>query len=163
MTWFDVAVVIVLGLSVLLGILHGIVKELMALAAWIAAFLVARQFAASAAALLPAGVQPDGARTALAFTALVVATLLASWIVTYVLSRIVKASGMSAADRSLGAAFGLVRGLAVVIVCVLVAGMTPIVKDPGWQQAWLAPPLEEIATAARAWLPESLKTRIRYD
>jgi membrane protein required for colicin V production len=163
MTWFDVAVLVVLGLSVLLGVLRGIVKELMAILAWVVAFVVARQFAAKGAMLLPQGLQPESLRVGLAFVALLIGTLLALWVVAFLLARIVKASGMSGSDRALGAVFGLVRGIIVVTVGVLVGGMTPLVKDAGWRDAWLAPPFEALASAARAWLPESLDRRIRYD
>ena len=46
MTVFDYAVLTVIAASVLLGLWRGVVSELLALAAWIVAFLVARVFAA---------------------------------------------------------------------------------------------------------------------
>ena len=51
MTWIDYAVLGIIGVSVLLSIIHGFIRELLSLAGWVASFLVAQFFAADAAAL----------------------------------------------------------------------------------------------------------------
>jgi membrane protein required for colicin V production len=66
-------------------------------------------------------------------------------------------------DRTLGAVFGLARGALVVVVGVLVAGLTAVPASPGWRNAWLSPPFEQLALSARAWLPDTVKSNIRYD
>jgi len=57
MTGFDYAVLAVLGLSAVIGIWRGLLREVFALAAWIAATLVAMLFAGEAAAMLPANLR----------------------------------------------------------------------------------------------------------
>ena len=51
MTWVDYAVLGIIGVSVLLSVIHGFVRELLSLASWIVSFLVAQYFASQAAAL----------------------------------------------------------------------------------------------------------------
>ena len=54
MNWIDYAVLAIIGVSVLLSVMHGLVRELLSLAGWVAAFLVAQFFATDVAAMLPA-------------------------------------------------------------------------------------------------------------
>ena len=57
MTWFDYALIAVVGLSALVGIWRGLVREVFALAGWIAAIVVAMLFAGDAAQLMPGGLR----------------------------------------------------------------------------------------------------------
>ena len=52
MTWVDYAVIAIVGLSILLSVIHGLVRELMSLASWIVAFVVAQLYAGEVAAML---------------------------------------------------------------------------------------------------------------
>ncbi len=163
MTWFDIAVLAILGVSMLLGLLRGLVKELVSLAAWIAAFFVARQFAASAAVLLPTAVRPDPVRYAVGFVLVLIAVLLVLWIVGFLMTELLKAGGLSGTNRALGALFGLARGAVIVTMAVILGGLTPLPQSVGWRNAWLSPPFEQIARSAKPWLPDVVRANIRYD
>lgn len=163
MTWFDIAALIIIGLSVLLGILRGFFKEVMALASWVIAFVLARQFANAAAEFLPASIPTPGLRYAAGFVIVLLGALLVLWLLTYFVSQLLKATGLSVANRTVGAMFGLVRGALIVLVGVLLAGLTEVPKDAGWRNAWLSQPFQAVAIAVKAWLPDSIKTRIKYD
>lgn len=163
MAWFDVVVLVVLGLSVLLGVMRGIVKEVMAIVSWVIAFVIARQFARAAAAWMPPVLEPEPLRHAAGFVAVMCGALLLLWLVTHFAAQLVKASGLSGADRGLGALFGFARGVVIVSVVVLVAGLSEAPRQPGWRNAWLSAPFESLALSARAFLPEKLKQHVRYD
>jgi membrane protein required for colicin V production len=163
MTWFDIAVLIVLGLSMLVGVMRGFVKEVMAIAAWVIALVLARQFGPTVANWFPAALQPAGLRLAVGFACTTFGALMLLWLVTYFAMQIIRAKGLSLADRTIGAIFGLVRGVLIVLVGVLVAGLTSLPKEHGWRNAWLSSPFEALAVSVKAWLPESIRTRIQYD
>lgn len=162
MTAFDYAVLTVLLASVLLGLWRGVVSELLALAAWIVAFLVARGMAAEVASRLSAYVAEPGMRLAAAYVLVFVAVLLVFTIARILISLMLKAVGLGLLDRLLGGAFGVLRGGVVVLVAVLVAGMTPLPKTDWWRNAVLAPPLETAVIAAKPWLPADAAKRIRF-
>lgn len=163
MTWFDIAVLLVLGVSVLLGVMRGFVKEALSVVSWLCAGLLARQFAPAAAAFLPASVNPEPLRLAAGFILVGVFVLLVFWIVGSLLSELVKVTGLSAANRLLGAALGVIRGTLVVVAAVLVAGLTALPRESQWRNAWLSPLFEQLAMATAAWLPETIRANIRYD
>jgi membrane protein required for colicin V production len=59
--------------------------------------------------------------------------------------------------------FGLGRALVIVVVLVLVAGMTPLPRQPAWRHALSSPPLVTLAKHVKPWLPEALSERIHFE
>jgi membrane protein required for colicin V production len=162
MTAFDYAVLTVIAASVLLGLWRGVVSEILALAAWVAAFFVARAEASEVAGWLAGQITEPGMRLAAAYVSIFVGVLLLFAIARMLISLMLKAVGLGLLDRLLGAAFGVMRGVLVVWVAVLVAGMTPLPKADWWRDAILAPPLETAVIAAKPWLPVDAAKRIRF-
>ena len=162
MTWIDYAVLAIIGVSVLLSVIHGFVRELLSLASWLVAFFVAQYFAAQVAAFLPAVISHESIRMLAGFLLVFVFTLLLSTLLAIAISGLIKRAGLGAADRMLGAVFGLVRGVAVVTVAVLLAGLTALPSTPAWRQAVTSAPLEAIAKTVKVWLPSDLSKHINY-
>jgi membrane protein required for colicin V production len=162
MTAFDYLVLGIVGLSVLVSVLRGAVREVMALGGWVAAFLVANAFAAPVAEALPVAVPGASLRLLLAFLLLFVATLVLSALVTLAVAELVKVAGLSLLDRGMGALFGLARGVLIVLVGVLLAGLTSVPREPFWREATLSAPLEGLASSVKNWLPQKLSQQIRF-
>jgi len=162
MTGFDYTVFAIVLLSALLGWWRGFVYEVLSLLGWIAAWMVARLFAASIAPYMPAALGAGSARTAAAFIALFVVTLIVGGIVAWMLSKLVKWVGLGWLDGLLGLSFGMLRGVLVVLVLVVLAGMTSLPQEPFWRNAWSSKPLESMALVIHSWLPDSVAQRVHY-
>ena len=163
MTVFDYSVLAIVGFSVLLSVIRGLVREVLALAGWVVAFVVASLFAEDAAALISRDVPGDALPLLVGFAGVFLAVLVAMSLLAIVASKLVKSAGLGMEDRVLGGVFGLVRGLLVVLVLVLAAGFTALPRHPEWRKAVLSGPLESAAGAVKAWLPPGLSKRITYD
>jgi len=161
-TVFDYAVLGIIAASSLLGLWRGVVSEVLALLAWVAAFMAARAWGDPAGAYFARLVADPMLRYAAGFFAVLVGVLVLFAIGRMILSMLLRAAGLGLADRLLGAGFGVVRGVVIVLVAVLLAGMTALPKLPWWRDAWLAPPLETAVIAARPWLPIEVGKRVRY-
>lgn len=163
MTAFDYAVLLIVGFSVLLSVMRGMVREVLALLSWVAAFWVAKAYAVHFAPMLPKGIPDQELRLLAAFLVLFLVTLLLASLLTIALSELIKTVGLTFLDRGLGALFGLVRGGVIVMVLVLLAGLTSLPRQPLWQNAMFSAPLEAAAIAIKPWLPADFAKRIRYD
>lgn len=161
MTIFDYLVLLVLGLSVAIGVLRGFVSEAGALVAWIVAYLVASAYAVPFAAMLDA-VPGATARLVVAFVVLLIGTRLLMGLVNMAVSALVKATGLSPLDRGLGAVFGLLRGVVIILAVVTVCAMTSVPRQPFWKNAMLRPYVEGTARAVKPLLPEALARHVRY-
>lgn len=162
MTAFDFAVLALIGASVLLGLWRGVVSELLALAAWIVAFIAARQYGQEAGVLLAKWIADAALRTLGGMAIVFVGVLLVFALARMVIALLLRAVGLGLLDRFLGGVFGIARGVLVAVAAVLVGGMTALPKEPWWREATLAPPLETAVIAAKPWLPGEVAKRIRY-
>jgi membrane protein required for colicin V production len=162
MTVFDYAVFAIVGLSVVLGIVRGAVREVLALGAWIAAFLVAKSYSVEASAWLAKLIGNASLQLIVAFIALFVVTLIVVSLASLLLSAAIKKIGLGPLDRLLGLLVGAVRGLLIVLVLVLLGGMTGLPRQSDWQHALTSPWLEGLAGNIKPWLPEGLAKRINF-
>jgi membrane protein required for colicin V production len=163
MTVFDYAVLLILGVSVVVSLLRGFTREVLALAAWVIAFVTASLTAGIVAELLKAMIANEALRVLTAFLAVFIATLLMMSLIGLAVSRLVKSAGLGLEDRILGSVFGLARGMLIVRVLVILGGLTALPRQPAWANAMLSPPLEALAGALKQWLPQAVSRYISYD
>lgn len=163
MTAFDYAVLLIIGFSVLVSVMRGAVREILALASWIAAFWAASIYTPWLAGELPEAVPGEALPLLAAFVILFLGMLLLMSLLTIALSELVKKIGLSTLDRGMGAVFGLARGGVIVIVLVLLAGLTGLPRQSFWRDAMFSAPLEAATLKVTAWLPEGLARRISYN
>ena len=163
MTGFDYAVLAIVGVSVLLSIMRGFVREVLALISWVVAFIVARLYALELVPLLPEAIPNEELKMLAAFLIVFLTTLLLCSLLAIALSHIFKKVGLGWIDRGLGAVFGILRGVLVVCVLVLLAGFTGLPRDPMWRNAMFAAPLEAAVLAQLSWLPADIAKHVKYD
>ncbi len=163
MTTFDYTILTVVGISMLLGVMRGLVREALNLLAWVAAFWVANAYTADIARMLPQAIPSESLRFLAAFVMLFLGALLLMSLVTITLAELVKSLGLGSYDKGLGAVFGLARGMLIVLTLVLLAGMTGLPHQGFWRNAMFSAPLEALAVSVEPWLPEELSKRISYE
>lgn len=161
-TGFDYVVAAIILVSVLLALWRGLVREVLALVGWVAAVVAAVLYSSGIAALLPAAWGGPGARYLIAFALTFVVTLLAFGVLAWLLSRLLRAIGLGLLDRMLGAVFGFARGVTIVLVLVLFAGLTTLPQREWWKSAAFSPPLETAVMAMRPWLPMEFAKQLHY-
>jgi membrane protein required for colicin V production len=163
MTLLDYAVLAVVGLSVVLSVWRGAVREVLALAAWILAFFAAQAYAGTVAAYLPASLDNEALRLLTGFLCVFLLVLVLMSLVAIAISTLLRSAGLGPVDRALGAIFGLARGILVVLILVLLSGLTALPRTPAWRDAMLSAPLEAAAVSVKAFLPYELARRISFD
>lgn len=162
MTIFDYVVLIIFGISILLSIIRGIVREVLSIAGWVIAFIAASAYAADFEPFVPSEIG-GSLRIVAAFIIVCIATLLIAVLVTMLLNSLIKNVGLGFIDRILGAFFGFARALIIVLVIVLISGLTALPQQPIWQDAMFSEPLELMAEHVKQWLPDDLSRYISYE
>lgn len=142
----DWAIVSILGLSILLSLWRGFVREAISLASWVVAFVVANMFVGELASVLSPWVANVTGRYVASYALLLAGTLIVGGVTGKLAVQVVKASGLTLADRLLGTAFGLVRGIIVVLVLVYLLRQLAPPKNLLWlDQAQLMPHMDMLA------------------
>lgn len=153
MIWVDWVILSIIGLSAVISLLRGFVREALSLAGWIAAFLIAKAFYEPLSEMLVEQIPTNSIRLGVAWVGLFVITLFIAGIINYLVGKLVDKAGLSGTDRLLGMIFGAIRG--VLIVALIVLGLTqftPVNKDEWWSQSSLLPHVERVAE----WFYEQL-------
>jgi membrane protein required for colicin V production len=156
MNWFDIAILVTLALSILIGLWRGFIGEVMALACWLLAFWAAWMFGPTLADQFSGSISTPSVRVLLGYALCFVTVLIVGAIVSYLLRKLVSGSGLSGTDRLLGMVFGLVRGFALVVLVVVLMKFTPVVRDDWWQNSRMLPTFDRSARWVTAMLPESV-------
>lgn len=163
MNWPDYAILATIAISVLVGALRGFIKEVLALAIWALAFVLAYRFAGDVGSLMEAQVSLPSARLAMGFAGIFLVVLVLGGLLVYLVGRLVESTGLSGTDRLLGGVFGAARGLAIVVTFLLVAGLTPIPADPWWKESSMIQRLMPMVYWVAEFLPESASQHLDFE
>jgi|TARA_Y100001970_G_scaffold274280_1_gene373766 membrane protein required for colicin V production len=139
LTWVDWAIVAIIAVSALISLTRGFVKEALSLLTWVIAGLVAWLFGGALAELLVPYIETPSLRVIAACSILFVMTLLLGGLVNYLISQLVKATGLSGTDRFLGMVFGAARGALLVVVAVGLLSLAPVEADAWWRESVVIP------------------------
>lgn len=140
MAGLDIFLALVILLSAAIGLVRGLVKEVLSLLSWVLAFVVALYFATQVAPLLPDSWGSQSIRNGIAFVGLFVVTLIAAGITQWLISLLITSTGLSGTDRLLGFLFGSARG--IVIAVLLLMALREVAQDaPWWEASRLQGPL----------------------
>ncbi|MDX1455947.1 MAG: CvpA family protein [Marinobacter sp.] len=131
--WIDWVIITLIAVSTLISLKRGFVKEALSLITWVGAFIIARTFHPQMQSLLESTVETPLVRLIAAFAILFFATLIVGAIINSMIAHLIHATGLTATDRVLGMAFGLLRGVVVVIVAIAFTRYTPLSNDTWWQ------------------------------
>lgn len=154
LSWVDLALGLLLLISVGIGLWRGLVFEVMSLAGWVVAYFAAPPLAPVVESLLPEGKFGPAVvhivALALAFFAVLIIWSLASRLV----KALIHATPLSPLDRLGGAGFGALRGVFIALLLVLVIGASPLAESAPWQASRAAPVLTSVLHDVAPLLPE---------
>jgi len=161
-TIFDYLVLFILIASVVISTLRGLVKEILSLVGWVAAFVVANAFGAKLAPMLPSVFPGQAVRLIVAFIALFLGVRVLMGLLSLAVGALIDATGLTLADRGLGGLFGLGRGIVIVLAGVILCGMTSIPQQAFWKDALLSPMAEAGARTIKPFLPAALAQHVQF-
>ena len=154
--WVDLALVALLLLSVILGLVRGFVYEVLSLLGWVAAWLAAQWLAPELAPKLPVGTPDSALNHAVAFAAVFIVALLAWSLLARLLRMAIHATPLSAADRALGATFGVARALVLMLAVTTVVMLTSLAQSAAWRHSHGAAWLNGALTGLKPALPPAI-------
>ncbi len=122
MNWVDLVVIALVGLSCLLALYRGLLREVLGVGAWIAAAVCAFESFHFVQPQFRGWISSPDTADAAAFGSVFVITLVVLSVVANVVGGLVRGSVLGGVNRTLGMVFGLLRGAALVIFAYILAG-----------------------------------------
>jgi membrane protein required for colicin V production len=163
MSMLDLIVLLVLILTVVRGLMRGMIDTLFSLAAWMLAFVLGKWGALLVAPLLPIGVDNPAIRYFAGFAVVFLVALIGVLLLGHALAALVRAVGLGSADTLLGGALGLAKGLVILVGLTLAAGLTSLPRTEFWKQAMLSGSLQAMAQRALPLLPVDVSKYVRFE
>jgi membrane protein required for colicin V production len=163
MSLLDLIVLLVLILTVVRGLMRGMIDTLFSLVAWMLAFVSGKWGALMVAPLLPVGIETPAIRYFAGFAVVFLVVLIGVLLVGHALASLVKAAGLGSADKMLGGVLGLAKGLVILIGLTLAAGLTSLPRTEFWKQAALSGSLQAMALLALPLVPADVAKQVRFE
>ncbi len=135
----DYLIIATVVISGAVGLLRGLLREVIALITWIVAAFVAWHFAGALEPHLGGLLKQEAVRPWVARLILFIAVLLLGHAIGAIVSYFVRLSLFTGIDRFLGLLFGLLRGVLVVGAAVIVCETVRLDTETWWHESMLIP------------------------
>ena len=146
MAWLDILFCVIVLISVGVGVVRGLMFELLSVTGWFVAYFAAQWLTPEIAPYLPVGAPASALNHGASFALVFIGALLIWSLISRLLRMLIHASPLSKTDRFLGGAFGVTRSALLLLAVSTVVGLTPLVKSPAWQ-----------ASTGALWLDAALR------
>jgi len=158
---FDIALLVLAGALVVVGMIKGLVRILIGIAALVAAFALAAHYHAGLAGRIGVVDVDPGVRSLIAWMLIFIAVLLAGALLGWLARRLMKAALLGWADRVGGAAVGLAAAVLTAALVVLpVVAYSPF-GDGLLSGSLLAPYVTAVSDLANRLVPDDLSRQYR--
>jgi len=161
--WFDVVLIIIIAIAVIIGIIKGLVRQIIGIAAVVVGLILAMNYFDYVAEFLSQYIKNNMFSRFLGFLAIFFGTVIAGGILSWLLSKLMKGP-LILVNRVLGAALGLIEGILICGVIVLAQMMFPVNQDHLYGSE-LAPYCARMTRVVYSMIPEDVKTQFNdtYD
>ena len=147
----DYLIIGLVAVSVLVGYFRGLIYEAMSIATWLAAIWLAWRFGGGASPLVASLFDSPAVQQWLGRAIIFLLVLVIGGLAAWLISMVVKKTGLSGTDRTLGMVFGFVRGALIVGLLVIVGEALGFSQDPWWQDSKFIPYGERVAVVVSEW------------
>ena len=154
--YFDIAIVVIILITALIGFMRGLVWMGIFLATWTAAILLAIKFKDDIAQALPVKLSSEVAQTGLAALLIFLCVLIVGAIVNFLLHKLVNAIGLGTFDRILGTGLGVALGALAITLLTMLLSLTELPNQEMWQKSKFIPKFQESAAWLQTLIPADL-------
>ncbi len=158
--WVDLLFLAILGVSVVVGLVRGLVFEVLSLVGWLAAYLAAQWLTPVIAPYLPVGQPGSALNHGAAFASGFIAALIVWGLMARLLRMVIHATPLSVIDRALGATFGVARAFVVMLAITTLVMLSPMGHSSVWRASrsavWLAGALDGLKPVLPTQIAEHL-------
>ena len=149
----DIVILAVMGISLVFGLFRGLLRELLSLVSWVLAFWIAYRYSANVAEVIDKALQNPTLSQAVSAVLVFVIVLVALMVLTGLIARVFKATGLAGMDRILGGLFGLGRGVVILFTALMLAGHTGAVEQDWYNASTMIPMFDRALDWMAAYFP----------
>lgn len=149
----DIVILAVMAISLVFGLFRGLLRELLSLVSWVLAFWVAYRYSANVAEIIDRALQNPTLSQAVSAVLVFVIVLVALMVLTSLIAKVFKATGLAGIDRILGGLFGLGRGVVILLAALILASHTGAVEQDWYNASTMIPMFDRALDWMAAYAP----------
>jgi membrane protein required for colicin V production len=155
MNWTDYVIIALMAFSCVAGLYRGLMREVVSLVTWLAAFWLAWHFSYLLEPHLGGALSSEAVRPWAARTIIFIGVLLLGAAIGAIVTHFVRLSLLSSLDRMLGFLFGFLRGAVALGVLVMLCHAVRLNEEHWYQNSTLVPYAEHAGNVLRVLVGES--------
>lgn len=160
LNWLDLTIIGIITLSMVFSLIRGFIRESFSLASWVIAIWAGIAFTPTLSAMMPDYVENPLLRTGISFLIIFLTLLIIGSLISYLLSKLARKTGLSGTDRLLGLIFGAARGVLIVAVLLVIGVLMGLEQQPWWQSSTLITHFKPLTIWLQSMLPEQAAKEI---
>ena len=149
----DIVILAVMAISLVFGLFRGLLRELLSLVSWVLAFWIAYRYSANVAEIIDRALQNPTLSQAVSAVLVFVIALVALMVLTSLIAKVFKATGLAGIDRILGGLFGLGRGVVILLAALILASHTGAVEQDWYNASTIIPMFDRALDWMAAYAP----------
>ena len=150
----DICFLLMIFISALIAAFRGFFRSVLSVLSWVAAIWITWKYTDLVLPLFDGLNQGETVQAIAAHISVFFAVLLVTAIISTVVSRLVIVDSVSRVDRTMGFAFGIARGVAIVLIFAVVGSFAFILEEPWWRDSLALAVLEPYVFSLREMLSE---------
>lgn len=155
--WLDIILLVILGLSVLFGIMKGLVRQIIGILAVIVGLILAVNYYPFVSNLFSRWLSSSTLSNFIAFIVIFIIVLSMGGVLSFLFSKVMKGP-LKFVNNAMGGGLGLLKGLLICGVIVFAMLVFPFKKD-ALRQSFLAPYCLRVTKAVIYLIPDDLKEK----
>lgn len=151
--FIDYFVLIVIGVSVLLGFVHGFIRMILSVLVWVAAFFISAFYGPHLATTFSLVTNDPKWQLWLSYGTVFVVAVVIGFVVKLILNLILTGGNVGIINRFLGAVFGGIRGVIIVLLFVWFALLVGMDQSAAFKASRLMPFFDNLLTNVETMFP----------
>jgi membrane protein required for colicin V production len=151
--FIDYFILIVIGISVLLGFIHGFIRMVLSVLVWVAAFFISAFYGPHLATTFSLVTSDPKWQLWLSYGSVFVVAVVVGFVVKLILNLILTGGGVSVINRFLGALFGAVRGAIIIVLFAWFALLVGMNQTAAFQASRLMPFFQNLLSTVETMFP----------
>lgn len=153
----DYGIIIIMMISILMGLIRGLMREIMSLIIWSAAIITAIKYCKQGSGLFKTIIPESGLALLISFILITFIVLLIGGLINRLLETGIKHSNFTITDRFAGCIFGCTRGTVIIALIMVLLKASHVIKDYNIKGSLMLAYFTPAAIWLDKQLPESLK------
>ncbi len=158
-SWLDIVLLVVLATTIVLGLIKGLIRQVVGILAAVAGLVLAAAYYPDASRLLEKLIKSEKWADWLSFLLIFFVVLLLGWLIGWLISKLMKGP-LKFVNHLLGGVFGLVKGVLISGVIVFAFLVFPI-DQKALEKSTLSPYCLSVTRAMVHVIPSELKDKFR--